>query len=86
MDWTAVVVPQSELRHLDPDALARARQGFSERYPRLAREVADWDDATFLEKVRLTVDGGITGAALLLLGAPTADHMPVLTPLSSRGN
>lgn len=75
LDWTAVVVPGAELRHLDPAALARARQGFGERYPRLAGEVANWDDATFLEKVRLTVDGGITRAALLLLGAPTADHL-----------
>lgn len=74
-DWTAVVVPEAELRHLDADAVARARQGFAERYPRLADEVGAWDDTTFLEKARLTVDGGITRAALLLLGARTSEHL-----------
>ena len=32
-DWTAVVVPEATLDHLDPEALTRARQGFAERYP-----------------------------------------------------
>lgn len=50
-DWTAVVVPEATLAHLDPAAIARARQGFTERYsPDLASDVAAWDDATsFLE-------------------------------------
>lgn len=74
-DWSAVVVPQAERRHLDPDAISRARQGFAERYPRLAEEIQTWDDATFLEKARLTVDGGITRAALLLLGSRTSEHL-----------
>ena len=35
-DWTAVVVPEATLAHLDPAAIARARQGFTERYsPRI---------------------------------------------------
>lgn len=74
-DWTAVTVPAATLDHLDPEALARARQGFAERYPRLADEVGDWDDTTFLEKVRLTRDGAITRAAILLLGKYTSTHL-----------
>lgn len=31
-DWTAVVVPEALLEHLDRAALERARQGFAERY------------------------------------------------------
>ncbi len=79
-DWTAVVVPEATLAHLDPAAIARARQGFTERYsPRIpASDVAAWDDATFLSKARLTRDGAITRAALLLLGADTSTHL--LTP------
>ncbi|WP_282825090.1 RNA-binding domain-containing protein [Gulosibacter sediminis] len=76
-DWTAVVVPSATIEHLDPAAIARARQGFTERYsPRIrAEDVAAWDDATFLARARLTRDGGITRAALLLLGADTSTHL-----------
>lgn len=74
-DWTAAVVPAATLSHLDPAAMLRARQGFAERYPRLAEKVEAWDDATFLDKARLTLDGGVTRAAILLLGKDTATHL-----------
>ncbi|MDN4172249.1 putative DNA binding domain-containing protein [Nocardioides sp. SOB77] len=74
-DWTAEVIPNATLDHLDPDAILRARQGFAERYPRLADRIHSWDDATFLDKARLTLDGGITRAAILLLGKNTATHL-----------
>ncbi len=76
-DWTAVVVPSATIDHLDPAAITRARQGFTERYsPRIrAEDIAAWDDATFLARARLTRDGGITRAALLLLGADTSTHL-----------
>lgn len=76
-DWTAVVVPSATIEHLDLAAIARARQGFTERYsPRIrAEDVAAWDDATFLARARLTRDGGITRAALLLLGADASTHL-----------
>ena len=75
MDWTAEVVPTATLDHLDPAAILRARQGFEERYPRLAEQVEHWDDVTFLDKARLTLDGGITRTAILLLGKDTATHL-----------
>ena len=80
VDWTAVVVPEATLAHLDSAALARARQGFAERHaPRLsASDIAAWDDETFLSKVRLTREGMITRGALLLLGSDTSTHL--LTP------
>ncbi|NNN10226.1 MAG: transcriptional regulator [Acidimicrobiaceae bacterium] len=76
-DWTAVVVEDATIAHLDPSAIARARQGFAERYASRvpAESIAAWDDATFLAKSRLTRDGGITRAALLLLGASTSTHL-----------
>lgn len=76
-DWTAVVVPSATIDHLDPAAITRARQGFTERYsPRIrADDIAAWDDAAFLARARLTRDGGITRAALLLLGADTSTHL-----------
>ena len=77
-DWSAVVVPEATLAHLDPAAITRARQGFTERYASRipAGDIEAWDD--FLAKARLTRDGQITRAALLLLGADTSTHL--LTP------
>ena len=76
-DWTAVTVPEATLSHLDSAALERARQGFAERYSSRvpAADVAAWDTATFLAKARLTRDGEITRAALLLLGAAESTHL-----------
>lgn len=76
-DWTAVVVPEASVTDLDPAALARARAGFLEHHsPRIsAAEVAAWDDATFLARAKLTRNGGITRAALLLLGSDDSRHL-----------
>lgn len=74
-DWTATIIPHATLEDLDPEAVAQARKGFTERYPRLADEVARWDDATFLEKVRLTLGGKVTRAAIVLLGKFTSAHL-----------
>lgn len=74
-DWTAVPLPDATLDHLDPVAVGRARQGFAERYPRLAEELNDWDDWTFLSKIRLVIDGAITRAAVILLGKFTSSHL-----------
>lgn len=75
MDWSAEILPDATLDHLDPAAILRARQGFAERYPRLADQIKRWDDVIFLEKARLTLNGGITRAAILLLGNYTSWHM-----------
>lgn len=74
-DWTAIVVPEAVLDDLDPEAIARARQGFAERRPRLADAIAHWDDVTLLDKARLTLDGRVTRAALLLLGKDTSTYL-----------
>ncbi|PYI65948.1 transcriptional regulator [Arthrobacter livingstonensis] len=74
-DWTAEIISGATRDHLDPAALARARQGFAERNPRLADQIISWDDATFLAKARLTLDGHITRATLLLLGRHDAAHL-----------
>jgi ATP-dependent DNA helicase RecG len=79
-DWTAVVVPGATLAHLDPEALAHTRSLFVRKYAnRFAEgEVAQWPDATLLERARLTREGQLTRAALLLLGKAEAAHL--LTP------
>lgn len=79
-DWSAVVVPSATLAHLDPAAIMRARQGFAERHASRipSADIEAWDDTTFLAKARLTRDGQLTRAAILLLGAETSTHL--LTP------
>ncbi|MCT1656863.1 RNA-binding domain-containing protein [Brevibacterium luteolum] len=76
-DWSAVVVPDADLGHLDPAAITRARKGFAERHAHRipAEEIDSWGDPTFLARTRLTRDGQITRAALLLLGADTSTHL-----------
>jgi ATP-dependent DNA helicase RecG len=71
-DWSAVVVPTATLDDLDPRAVAMARRKFADRYQteRWASDVEKWTDAQFFGKARITRDGGVTRAALLLLGRP----------------
>ena len=73
-DWTAALCEDATLVHLHPDAIARARAEFKRKTPTLSGEVDNWDDGTFLNKARLTIDGRITRAAILLLGKPEAEH------------
>ena len=71
-DWSAAVVPEATLKDLDPDALAKARVEYKKKHPR--QPVNDWNDQTFLNKAKLTINGQITRTALLLLGSPEVVH------------
>jgi ATP-dependent DNA helicase RecG len=73
-DWSAAVVPGAGLDDLDAEALAVARKNFKNKFPDKASEVDGWDDATFLNKAKLTIKGQITRTALLLLGKEEAEH------------
>lgn len=69
-DWTAQQVPGAALADLDAAALAKARESFAKKYANRfpAQEVAEWPEAVFLDRARLTQNGHITRATLLLLG------------------
>ena len=73
-DWSMEIVPDATIEDLDPEAIAKARKGFCERYPDKANEVPNWDDSTFLDKAKVTIKGKITRAALLLLGREESVH------------
>ena len=77
-DWTAQVVPAATLADLDTDAIQKARDSFAQKYANRFKpdEVANWPLATFLDRARLTQNGQVTRAALLLLGkAEAAFHL-----------
>ncbi|EXI69661.1 MAG: Divergent AAA domain protein [Candidatus Accumulibacter adjunctus] len=82
VDWSAQVCEQATLDDLDPDAVAKARREFATKFPRQAAEVAAWDDATFLNKAKVTIRGRVTNAALLLLGRPETSTL--LAPAVAR--
>lgn len=75
-DWSAVVLPAAMLTDLDAQALAVARQNYGKRHVNApwAADIARWSDAVFLDKVKLTINGSITRAALLLLGRAQSRH------------
>jgi ATP-dependent DNA helicase RecG len=75
VDWSAQICEQATPDDLAPEAIAKARQEYATKLPRHAGELAGWDDATFLNKARLTIRGAVTNAALLLLGRPEASAL-----------
>lgn len=82
IDWSAHVCAQATLDDLDPLAIAKARHEYETKFPAKAAEVDGWDDATFLNKAKVMIRGGITNAALLLLGKPESSTL--LTPAVAR--
>lgn len=67
-DWSAQICQRATLADLDPDAVLMARAQFKNKFPGQAKHVDLWDDGTFLNKAKLTIQGAITNTALLLLG------------------
>ena len=85
VDWSAQVCEQATLADLDPLAIAEARRQFAEKNktkPDRLAELAAWDDASFLNKAKLTVRGAVTHAALLLLGREESSSL--LAPAVAR--
>jgi ATP-dependent DNA helicase RecG len=73
-DWSGEACLQATLDDLDPAAIARARELFKEKHPRIAKEVGEWDNVTFLNKAKILKNGKSTNTAILLLGREEAVH------------
>lgn len=73
-DWTKVIIPEATIHDLDPKAISQAKEGYKSRFPQYAKEVDQWSDSTFLDKAKLTINGQITRAALLLIGKEESAH------------
>lgn len=76
-DWSEVVVPEATIDHLDPEALRRAREGFADQHRNrlTSGDVESWTPEQFLERAKLTKNGQITRATLLLLGKNASAHL-----------
>lgn len=73
-DWSAIVCPAASITDLDPVALTVARQLYAVKNPHLKELIPTWDESTFLNKARLTINGQITHSAIILLGLPESTH------------
>ena len=72
-DWTAQLVPNATIDDLDELALAKARIMYKKVHNRIpAEEVNAWSVEEFLSNAGVMIDGGITRAAIILLGKPTS--------------
>lgn len=69
-DWTAQIIEDATIEDLDKDAIQSAREGYGQRFPDFSETLQTWNDATFLDKAGLTIDGKITRTAMLLVGKP----------------
>ena len=68
-DWSAQIVPDATIDDLDEVAIAKARMMFKKVHSRIPEaEVNAWTVETFLSKCGIMKNGGITRAAIILLG------------------
>lgn len=91
-DWSGELVPEASFGDLDAEAIAAARQRFTEyllksepdaqRHDQIRAEAAGWDTPTLLNKARLTKQGKLTRSTLLLLGRDEAAHF--LSPADAK--
>ena len=76
-DWSATVIREATLAHLDEGALVKARESFAKKYANRfeENEVMRWPVETFLDRAKLTQIGQLTRATILLLGKPEAAYL-----------
>ena len=68
-DWSAQIVADATINDLDEVAIAKARMMFKKVHSRIPEaEVNAWSVETFLSKCGIIKNGGITRAAIILLG------------------
>ncbi|GBD99034.1 divergent AAA domain protein [bacterium BMS3Abin07] len=77
-DWSAQICKGATIEDLDPAAIAKARVNYKEKFPQNAPDVDKWDDITFLNKAKVTIQGKITRTAIILLGKDESEHF--ITP------
>lgn len=73
-DWSIALVPEAAMDDLDEQAISVARINFKSKFSDKAADVDTWDDATFLNKAKLTIKGKMTRTTLLLLGKEESEH------------
>jgi ATP-dependent DNA helicase RecG len=73
-DWSAQICPEATINDLNAKAISKARKEYKQKYLNLSNEIDQWDNAAFLNKAKLTINGKITNSAIILLGKPESEH------------
>lgn len=73
-DWSAKICKKASISALSREAIKKAREEYKQKHSHLVQDMDIWDDITFLNKARLTVQGQITNAAIILLGREESVH------------
>jgi ATP-dependent DNA helicase RecG len=75
-DWSARIIEKATIGDLDVQALKIARLKFKERNKNVPYydEIDKWEDITFLDKAKITINGKITNTAIILLGKEESIH------------
>lgn len=73
-DWSKVICPDAMIEDLDAQAILKARDNYKVKFPNKVIEVDGWSDAVFLNKAKITIQGKITRAAIILLGKEESEH------------
>jgi len=74
-DWSKELVPDATFDDLDKEAILKAREQYKLKNASLSEDVDTWDDITFLNKAKITLNGQITNTAILLLGKDEASSL-----------
>ena len=74
IDWSAHICEGATIDDLMPTAIVKARNEYKKKHSHLISEVTKWDDITFLNKAKVTIQGKITRTAIILLGKPESEH------------
>lgn len=74
-DWSAQICKDASIRDLSGEAIKKARSEYKIKYPQKSTQVDSWNDAKFLDKIKLTIHGGITNTSIILLGKPESSTL-----------
>jgi len=74
LDWSAQIIHEATINDLSKEAIDFAKKQYIEKNKIIETEILNWDDITFLNKAKVTIQSKITKAAIILLGKPESYH------------
>lgn len=76
IDWSAKIIEEASIDDLDSIAITQAREKFKEKNTGKPwfKEIDQWNNAKFLDRAKITINGKITNTAILLLGKEESAH------------
>lgn len=81
-DFSIKICEKATIDDLDTEAIKKARELYSQKNPEKLKEIITWDDITFLNKAKITIQWKITNTAIILLGKSESEHF--LSPAISK--